>query len=83
MWGADGGGAVRTLTGHQDYLSCAALSSSGKLLVSGGFDKTVRLWDPQTGAALAVLTAHTAHVETVAISPDARLVASAGADRSM
>src|SRR6516165_10682968 len=36
LWSAEGK-AMQTFTGHQDYLSCAALSNSGTLLASGGF----------------------------------------------
>src|SRR5438093_12307726 len=53
VWSADGS-LQATLTGHQDYLSCAAVSRSGTLLASGSLDKTVRLWDAQTESAVAV-----------------------------
>ena len=43
LWSAEGE-LKTTFAGHQDYLSCAALSRSGTLLASGAFDKTVRLW---------------------------------------
>ena len=54
VWPADGGAATATFSGHQDYLTCAAVARAGTLLVSGSFDKTVRLWETQTNVAVAV-----------------------------
>src|SRR5215831_1032967 len=42
-WTADGGGPTQSLSGHSGYLPCAAISLTGALLASGGYDKTVRL----------------------------------------
>lgn len=37
------------LTGHSDYVSFVAFSPSGDTLLSGSWDRTIRLWDTQTG----------------------------------
>jgi len=53
------GGAVgRPLTGHTDQVRAvtAATSNDGcVILVSGGQDGTIRLWDPATGVPHAVI----------------------------
>lgn len=38
-----------TLTGHEDGVSAVAFSFDGKMLASGSYDKTIKLWDTQTG----------------------------------
>ena len=56
------------LTGHTDVILALAFSPNGKLLVSGGTDKTVRLWETETGRLRRTREEHTAPVNTVAFS---------------
>ena len=43
------------LTGHVSPISCLAVNSTGKLLLSGSLDGTARLWSLEDGECLAVL----------------------------
>jgi WD40 repeat protein len=46
-----------SVQGHTGAVRGVALSADGKLLVSGGFDGTVRLWEPSTASLLRTLRA--------------------------
>ena len=83
VWSADG--MARTLlTGHQDYLSCAAVNRAGTLIATGGLDKSVFVMGLAIeGGAAVELTGHTAAVQCVAFSPDAAILASGGNDQSI
>lgn len=57
-----------------------AFSPDGKRVLTGGYDRTVRLWDLETGHCLRVFKGHTAAVFSVAWSTDQRRALSCGSD---
>ncbi|HJR07877.1 MAG TPA: caspase family protein [Pyrinomonadaceae bacterium] len=60
---------IRTLSGHTDFVSTVAYSLDGKLIVSGSWDRTLKVWDAQTGAELATLIASGAN-DWLVVTPD-------------
>ena len=71
------GSQTAVLCGHTQEVSDIDFSSDGKLLVSGSYDKSIRLWDVQTGGDIREFHNHDDPVQSVSISADCTRVASA------
>src|SRR5262249_27330075 len=68
---------TRQLTGHRDAVWCVALSPDGRRALSGGKDRTIRLWDLATGHELRAFPEQTQEVRALAFAPDGRRFLSA------
>ena len=79
----DFGQVLGTLTGHTGGVKSIAFSPDGKLIASGSWDKTVKVWDAETMEAKATLKGHSLWVDCVAWSPDGKRLASAGGDKTV
>ena len=86
VWSAGGDGTLKrwklplvpplALAGHTQPVRAAATSADGRVVVTGGQDQTVRIWDPLTGQAVRSLGGQAAGaVAAVAVTPDGSLVA--------
>jgi WD40 repeat protein len=60
-----------------------ALAPDGKRALSGGADRTMRLWDVETGKEEHKFERHTDWVWGVAFTPDGKRVLSGSADSTM
>lgn len=64
------------LRGHTGPITALVLSADGESVVTGSFDRTVRLWDVRTGAVLRRTFTGLRHpIRCVALAPDGRTVA--------
>jgi WD40 repeat protein/serine/threonine protein kinase len=63
-----------TLHGHAGHVASAVFSRDGARIISGGSDKTARVWDSSTGLELFQPFRHDAVVNCVAVSPDGRQI---------
>jgi len=71
-----------TEQGHDGWVSCVRFSpnTTTPLIVSGGWDKMVKVWDLSSCKLKTDLPGHTANINTVTVSPDGSLCASGGKD---
>ena len=65
---------------YSNRKSCVALCPDGQRAVSGGCDRTVRVWHIESGQQLRAMPGHTRIVTAVAVSPDGCTAASASED---
>ncbi len=66
----------RYLDGHAHLVHRLAFSPDARMLVSGGVDPKIRVWEPSTGRLLGLLP-HDGEIAALAFTPDGRRVVSA------
>lgn len=69
-----------TLRGHGGTVQVAAFSNDGKRIATGGYDGTVRLWDPANGVQLGMPLMGDAYIQAIAFDTTDERVASANWD---
>jgi WD40 repeat protein len=70
------------LMGHGSQINSIAFSPDGKQLVSGSFDKTIKLWNTANGKERLTIKGHSGMVYSVAFSPDGKRLASGSDDKT-
>jgi WD40 repeat protein len=70
---------LRAYLPHQAEVTLVAFSPDGRILLTGGSDKMVQLWDTVTGQWLALLE-HEHQVRAAVFSPDGTLVVTGSTD---
>lgn len=84
VWDVSGGEVLLTLSGHEGAVFSVAYHPEETLLLSGGGDGAVILWDAETGEPrYTVADAHAGEVFDVAFSPNGALFASVGFDGAL
>lgn len=73
----------RTLVGHQDGVWSVALSPRGHILVTGSWDKTIKVWNVATGQLLRTLMGHQEAVWSVAVAADGKTLVSGSSDQQI
>jgi serine/threonine protein kinase/WD40 repeat protein len=74
LWGLRKAQEERRLPGHPNGgVSGLTMSADGRLAISAGFDRSVRVWDLTTGMEAKQLPSGPSPVGCLALSPDGRL----------
>jgi len=71
------------LKGHTETIYSLAYSPDGKQIITGSFDKTIKVWDANSGKEIRTLTGPQGHKQMVlgiAVSQDGTLIASGSSD---
>jgi len=77
------GKPFRALKGHSHFVSSISMSRDSKYVVSGSWDKTLRLWDLSTYKTKQIFIGHEKDVLSVAFSLDNRMIISGGMDKTL
>ncbi|HYE33294.1 MAG TPA: c-type cytochrome domain-containing protein [Methylomirabilota bacterium] len=77
-----GDGAKRVLGRFNDVMLKVTFSPDGKLLVGGGSDNSIHVWEAASGKELRVIQQHADWVTSVAITPDGKQIISASRDKT-
>jgi WD40 repeat protein len=80
LWSKPTWNLQQTIVAHSDWVRCLSFTPDGLKLVSGSFDKTIKLWQLATGTAIHTLTDHLKGVFALAVSPHGKLLASGSWD---
>jgi WD40 repeat protein len=80
LFDASSGKELKRLAGHADWVVCVAFAADGKVALSGGLDRTIKLWDVATSRLLRTFSLKNVVIASVAFSPDGWRVLSAGSD---
>ncbi len=80
LWAKPVWNLQQTITAHSDWVRCLSFTPDGTKLVSGSFDKTIKLWELATGTVIHTLQDHLKGVFALAVSADGKLLASGSWD---
>ncbi|QJB25954.1 WD40 repeat domain-containing protein [Limnospira fusiformis SAG 85.79] len=69
-----------TLNGHSAWVYAAAIAPDGKVLASGSYDGTIKIWDLESGSLRQTIAAHASAVASLAIAPDGKHLISGSVD---
>jgi WD40 repeat protein len=70
---------IRTFGGHEDSVRAVAVFPDRRRMITGSYDKTLRIWDLETGVVLKKMEGHSNWVFALGVSRDGQIIASGDA----
>ncbi len=83
IWSKPTWNLQQTISAHSDWVRCMSFTPDSLKLVSGSFDKTIKLWKLDTGTEIHTLGERLKGVFALAVSPDGKLLASGSWDETI
>ncbi|MFZ4590379.1 MAG: protein kinase domain-containing protein [Ignavibacteria bacterium] len=77
------GKQLKKFDGHNHFVSTVCFSSDGKFILSGSWDKMIKLWEIRTGLEIRSFMNHTRYINMVFLSSDNRYALSCGRDKTI
>ena len=77
------GTLVHTFKGHASAVRAVAVTPDGQHIISGSYDKTVKVWSVASKSLVSTCHGHTEGVHAVAATPDGQRILSGGADKTV
>ena len=74
---------AKRLKGHVGEINSCTFSMDGKYIISGGEDRTVRIWDFEMGQCIQILSGHTSRIINCEFSQDGRHLISVEEDQTV
>jgi WD40 repeat protein len=78
--GSSGEQHLLTLTGHTGTVSTVAFSPDSRLIASGSYDKSVKIWEAGTGLLRQTMSGESDAVYAIAFEPNGKRIISGGKD---
>ena len=75
--------AYRQTIVHEGGLTAFAFTPNGRILLTGGNDAIIRLWDVGAERCIYTLTEHRSAISAIAVSPDSQTLASSSWDQTI
>ncbi|KAF8636617.1 hypothetical protein AX17_003427 [Amanita inopinata Kibby_2008] len=85
----ESGKTLHAYKGHTGPVTCLAFcdkvkgSGDGKILITGSWDQTIKLWDTDTKTLISSTNAHSDFVKTLLVFPSLQLLVSSSSDKSV
>ncbi|KAL8257904.1 hypothetical protein R6Q59_029945 [Mikania micrantha] len=73
-------GYVLPAKGHKESVYALAMNDTGSVLVSGGTEKAIRVWDTRTGSKMMKLRGHTDNIRALLLDSTGRFCLSGSSD---